>query len=141
MGHKRAFDPKAYKTSNERCPVKLFREFINHRPENMCHPESPLFLAVRHNIVHRAEKVWFLPKPLGKNSIGELLSKASEIIKGMGSSKGKISNHCARKTAITNLVDENINPLNPEYDGGALESSFALVFALFPWCSVLKLHC
>ncbi len=30
IGHKRAFDPKEYETSNELCPVKLFREFISH---------------------------------------------------------------------------------------------------------------
>ena len=73
MGHKRAFNAKAYETinnNNDHCAVKVFKEFINHRPINMCHDDSPLFLAVRYNIDYNTESIWYHAKPLGKNSIG-----------------------------------------------------------------------
>ena len=108
--------PKAFATGDKRCPVKLFTEFINHRPDSMKTEESPLFLAIRRNIVdYKREFIWYLGKPLGKNSIGNFLCNAKQILEDAGllvSQKGKLTNHSARKTTITNLMHENINPLH-----------------------------
>ena len=47
-GHCRAFNPKAYATENEHCPVHLYLKFASHRPEEMKRPEAPFFLAINH---------------------------------------------------------------------------------------------
>ena len=52
---------------------------------------------------------------MGKNFIGNFLCNAKQILEDAGllvSQKGKLTNHSARKTTITNLMDENINPLH-----------------------------
>ena len=74
--------------------------------------DSPFFLAVRYHIDYNFENVWYLNRPLGKNSIGEFLSKASKLLPATSCNRKKVSNHSARKTAITNLMDNNVNPLH-----------------------------
>ena len=112
MGHKRSFEPKAFATNNDRCPVALYKLFVSHRPESMLQIDSPFFLAVRYHIDYNFENVWYLNRPLGKNSIGEFLSKASKLLPATSCNRKKVSNHSARKTAITNLMDNNVNPLH-----------------------------
>lgn len=46
-GHQRAFHPKIYAASTKRCPIKFYKVFRDHRPEEMNQPDSPFFLAVR----------------------------------------------------------------------------------------------
>ena len=123
MAHRRSFDPKAYQTGNERCPVLLYKKFVSHRPVTMCVDDAPLFLAVRHNIDnYHEEKLWYYPRPLGKNTIGEFLSKARECLKSSSTctqtNKGKVSNHSARKTSITNLLNNDISPLHVKQVSG-----------------------
>ena len=117
LGHKRPFNPKAFATGDNRCPVFFFKEFVSHRPKNMCREDSPLFLQVRYQIDPIVVKEWYLSKPLGKNSIGEFLGKARSILNN-NRSTGKISNHSARKTTITNLMNNNINPLHIQQISG-----------------------
>jgi len=44
----RAFHPTAQAISNERCPVKFFKEFVRRRPLEMNKPDSSFYLAVKH---------------------------------------------------------------------------------------------
>ena len=110
MGHKRAFKPKAFENKTDRCPVKNYKIFVSHRPPTMLLDQSPFFLGVRYRLDFKSD-VWYLNKPLGKNSIGDFLSKASKILPQSSCSSRKVSNHSARKTCITNLLNENVNPL------------------------------
>ena len=87
MGHKRAFSPKAFATGTERCPVNFFKQFISHRPIKMCEDDAPLFLQVRYNIDYNSEIIWFYEKPLGKNSIGQFMSKAKTILNSENANK------------------------------------------------------
>ena len=82
MGHKRAFNPKAFSTGTYRFPVRMYKLYISHRTENVCNNESPLFLGVRHNIDTNVDKCWYFPRPMGRNSIGEFITKASAILFG-----------------------------------------------------------
>ena len=121
MGHKRQFNPKAFATGTDRCPVKLYRLFVSHRPKSMCCDQSPFFLAVRYNIDnYNSESIWYHPKPLGKNTIGEFLTKARVTLRSVhpSTSKGKISNHSARKTSITNMLNCDVNPLHVQQMSG-----------------------
>ena len=110
LGHKRAFNPKAFATGTDRCPVKIFKEYVSRRPSEMLKDDSPLFLQVRYNVENTSNKIWYHPKPLGKNSVGEFMSKARKLLES--NSSGKISNHSARKTTVTNLLNNDINPLH-----------------------------
>ena len=92
MGHNKAFNPKAFATNDERCPVNIFREFVRRRPESANTDDSPLFLVVRHNINPQIEKVWYHPKPLGINSIGECYS-----IKNFTNNQSRRSPPCLKK--------------------------------------------
>ncbi len=78
-GHKRVFQPNAYATGNERCPVRLFKKFKSHRPSEMNKVDSPLFLAIKYK---RApdDNTWYMKCPLGKNQIGKFLSTAAKNV-------------------------------------------------------------
>ena len=87
----------------------------------MCNDDSPLFLAIRYNIDDFVtDRVWYHPRRLGKKQIGEFLSKARACLESSNpsTSKGKISNHSARKTTITNLLHSNINTLHVQQLSG-----------------------
>ena len=88
-GHQRAFQLKIYATNTSRCPVSFYKKFRSHRPVEMNAPESPFYLAVRHNR-RSNEEVWYMKAPLGKNEIGKFLSTSSEEC--WPSQRGKKSN-------------------------------------------------
>ena len=46
-GHKRPFCPKLFTTGGARCPVKFYKTFEKHRPEEMKKPEAPFYLAIK----------------------------------------------------------------------------------------------
>ena len=46
--HKRTFCPKLFATGGARCPVKFYKTFEKHRPEEMKKPEAPFYLAIKH---------------------------------------------------------------------------------------------
>ena len=44
--HQRHFNPKIFATGTEQCPVRYFKIFESHRPEEAKTPTSPFFLAI-----------------------------------------------------------------------------------------------
>ena len=87
-------------TGNERCPVKIFKEFARRRPLEMNKPDSPFYLAVKHQR-KPDDDVWYVRSPHGKNEIGKFLSTAA---KNAGL-QGRATNHLVRKTCISGLLD------------------------------------
>lgn len=73
----RAFTPKAQATNNERYPVKFYKAFKNHRPDEMNVADAPFYLAVNHKRKPQDE-VWYMKLALGKNSIGSFLKPAAK---------------------------------------------------------------
>ena len=69
-------------------------------------PEAPFFLAINHKR-KPADPVWYSRAPLGKNKIGEFLTKAA---KNAGL-PGNVTSHSVRKTCISRLMDAEI-PVN-----------------------------
>ena len=90
MSHKKKINPKAFVTDDDCCPAQSFREFASHRSESAKTENSPLFLQVRYNADCNVVPVWYYDKPLGKNSIGELLKGARELLPNV---YRKIANH------------------------------------------------
>lgn len=102
-GQQRAFSPVAEASNGERCPVRVYKEFTKHRPDEMIVPEAPFFLAINHQ--RRPENpVWYRRAPLGKNEISKFLSKAAKN----AHIEGNITNHSVRKTCISRLMDADI---------------------------------
>ena len=102
----RAFRPKANSTNTRRCPVCNYLNFASDRPDKIKKPVAPFFLAVNHS---RApdNPIWYNRAPLGKNKIGEFLTKAA---KNAGL-PGNVTNHSVRKTCISRLMDAEV-PVN-----------------------------
>ena len=109
--HQRAFNPKAYETGSWDCPVVTYEHFCQHRPADAKMPNSPFFLAaIKPSQIK--DDIWFFSRPLGKNKLGEFLSKAAPALGITDKSRSKVANHSARKTSISKLLDNNIHPLH-----------------------------
>jgi integrase len=101
----RYLNPRMYATNTERCPVIMYKAYLERIPEDMKQPDSPFYLAY---IVNPKTPVWFKSSPLGVNSLGNFMKSMAE----QGNLPGKYTNHSARRTMITTLRHENINPLD-----------------------------
>ena len=104
--HQRHFNPKIFATGTEQCPVRYFKIFESHRPEEAKTPTSPFFLAINHN-AWRTKSTWYKVSPLGKNQIGQFLPKAAKKA-GLQACGRKLSNHSVRKTSMSRLLDAGI---------------------------------
>ena len=96
----RQFQPRMFKTGGERCPVKLFREFVSRRPQTMqeC---GPFYLSIKNNR-RQGDDIWYKAQPMGVNKINSMMK---DIISGtsLESSDKRFSNHSARKTVVSKL--------------------------------------
>lgn len=99
----RSFNPKMWALSQKpaRCPVRLFRLFVSKRPPEMCLPDSPLYLAVNHK--HTSKTHWYKRSRLGVHMIDGIMKK----IAAAGGLTGRKTNHCARKTMVTTLCQND----------------------------------
>ena len=100
----RAFKPKMFATPAcpDRCPVKLFKTFISHRPEGMNLPESPFYLAVNQKLNEHSK--WYKCQPLGIHQINGFMKTLSEVAE----LPGRKTNHSARKTTVQKLCNSGI---------------------------------
>ena len=101
----RAFNPTAQATSNERCPVKYYKSYTSHRPEERLKLGSPFFLAINHR--RKAQSQFYSKAPLGKNEIGKFMAEAAKRT-GL---PGNVTNHSVRKTCVSRLMDAEV-PVN-----------------------------
>ena len=90
---------RLYETGDDRCPVKLFRELIAHRPSSM-KTSGPLYLAV---IDRPKTNVWFKTGPLGVHSINNMVKRMKQNCPALKSLPKKLTNHTMRKTAVRKL--------------------------------------
>ena len=104
--HTRAFNPIAHASNNERCPVRYYKKFKSHRPEDTNKPDSPFYLAINHRRKPE-DSTWYMRAPLGKNGIGKMLKTAA----ARAGLQGNVTNHSVRKTSISRLMDADI-PVN-----------------------------
>ena len=72
----RAFNPRMYAIGTERCPVSIFKNYIQKRPQQACKPDSPLYLSVA-NSVSNDSATWYKNQPVGKVTLGTRLVCAS----------------------------------------------------------------
>ncbi len=119
--NQRAFSGKAYEFNSDRCPVKIFKEFVRRRPTAAEGPKSRFFLQTI-PVDRLKGDVWYYPSGMGKNKLGSMMKGAAELLERINSSDSssisntvngtKISNHCVRKTTITSLLDNEVHPIH-----------------------------
>ena len=71
----------------------------------MMKPDSPLYLAVAKS---PKTEVWYKRQPLGIHSLGQFMKTMADAV----NLTGKHTNHSVRRTMITALRHENVNPLD-----------------------------
>ena len=104
----RAFNPRMYAHGGENCPVNLFKTYISHRPPHTTKDDSPFYLQPA-NIISTRSNIWYKNQPVGINSLKKYMKTMTE---NAGISGKKTTNHSARKTMITKLVQNDTNPLH-----------------------------
>ena len=87
---------RMYETGTKMCPVASFEKYLKKR-----NPACDALLQYPRNSFCDDDVCWFENRPLGKNSIGEFLSKLSKE----ANLSDVYTNHCIRATTITLLND------------------------------------
>ena len=98
----RAFNPRMYATGDERCPVKHFTLYLSLRPLSASTPDLPLYMLVTNNL---KPNVWYKNQPIGVNTLGGFMKKIAGLT-------GKKTNHSARKTMVTRLIQNEVHLLH-----------------------------
>lgn len=102
-----SMDPKTTfiypnKNNPNRCPVRLYKKYISHRPEtNNLKGNTAFYLAI---IDNPKSNVWYKSSPLGVHSIETVVKKLME----KSGKKGFYTNTSLRRTAMTRLISGNI---------------------------------
>ena len=100
----RQFRPRMYATNNlEKCPVTLFKKYCSLKPQECCSPDSPLYLTEANN---RTDECWHKRQPVGINKLGSYMKEMCKV----AGIKGQKTNHSARKTMTTRLIQDNVPP-------------------------------
>ena len=100
----RVVKPKMFATGADRCPLKIFREFMLRRPEEL-RENGPFYLAVIENPV---SNIWFKKSRMGVNSIDSIMKRMKGATPELAGSIKKLTNHSARKTVIKKLKRSKI---------------------------------
>ena len=101
----RLFDPGMFSADGPRCPVKMFKAFLAHRPKQMNKPEDPFYLLC---INRPTSDIWCKCQRIGINSSGNLMKTMSAAA---GLEGKRFVNHSGRKTVIETLLHAGIDYL------------------------------
>lgn len=102
---KRDFQPRMFTVGGERCPVAIFKQFVERRPPNMKF-SGPFYLSIKRNR-RSNDNTWFKCQPMGVNSISDMMKT---IVAGtsLEESEKRFTNHSARKTTVSKLKKANV---------------------------------
>ena len=67
----RDFQPRMFSVGGERCPVALFKQFVERRPLNM-RWSGPFYLSIKRN-GRLNDNIWFKTQPMGINTISNMM--------------------------------------------------------------------
>ena len=101
----RDFQPPMFSVGGERCPVALFKQFVEWRPLNM-QWSGPFYLSIKRNR-RLNDNIWFKTQPMGENTSSKMMKT---IVAGISleESHKKFTNHSARKTKVSKLKKANV---------------------------------
>ena len=74
----RVFDPKMWATPDrtERCPVRIFQQYVDRRPPEMCQEDSPFYLSINHK--HKPGSYWYKKLPLGIHKVDGMMKNLAK---------------------------------------------------------------
>ena len=101
----RPFKPRMYATGGDRCPAKHFTKYVSLRPMHTSTPDSPFYLAVANK---PDNNIRYKNQPLGVNTLAKFMKSMAHKAGILGHK----TNHSARKTMVTRLIQSNIHPLH-----------------------------
>ena len=101
----RDFQPRMFSVGGERCPVALFKQFVERRPLNM-RWSGPFYLSIKRNR-RLNDNIWFKTQPMGVNTISNMM-KTTVAGTSLEESHKKFTNHSARKTTVSKLKKANV---------------------------------
>ena len=101
----RDFQPRMFSVGGERCPVALFKHFVERRPLNM-QWSGPFYLSIKTNR-RLNDNIWLKTQPMGVNTISSMM-KTSVAGTSLEESHKKFKNHSARKTTVSKLKKANV---------------------------------
>ena len=102
--HLRPFAPKIFPNigNPQKCPVRAYKLFREHRPNAMMTDSAPFFLGINRHAKVGGE--WYKCQPMGHDMLGSIMRRMAA---GAGL-QGRFSNHSVRKTMITNLLHAEV---------------------------------
>ena len=101
----RDFQPRMFSVGGERCPVAIFKQFVERRPLNM-RWSGPFYLSIKRNRTLN-DNIWFKTQPMGVNTISNMM-KTTVAGTSLEESHKKFTNHSARKTTVSKLKKANV---------------------------------
>ncbi|XP_066015364.1 uncharacterized protein KIAA1958-like [Pocillopora verrucosa] len=101
----RQFQPKMFQTGGERCPVALFRQYINRRPRNL-RASGPFYLSIKYNS-GPSDETWYKVQPMGENKINSMMKNIISQT-SLQSSEKRFTNHSARKMLVSKMKKANL---------------------------------
>ena len=101
----RQFQPKMFQTGGERCPVALFRQYINRRPRNL-RASGPFYLSIKYHS-GPSDETWYKVQPMGENKINSMM-KNIIFQTSLQSSEKRFTNHSARITLVSKMKKANL---------------------------------
>ena len=101
----RQFQPEMFQTGGERCPVALFRQYINRRPRNL-RASGPFYLPIKYNS-GPSDETWYKVQPMGENKINSMMKNIISQT-SLQSSEKRFTNHSARKTLFSKMKKANL---------------------------------
>ena len=60
----------------ERCPVRIFQQYVERRPPEMCEDDSPFYLSINHK--HKPGSYWYKKLPLGIHKVDGMMKKLAK---------------------------------------------------------------
>lgn len=99
----RKVTPKAFAVDDDDCPVRAYKEYAEHRPEDLLKPNDRFYLQP---LKKPSGIVWYSRTPLGKTQLGKIMNNLAET----GGLEGRKVNHSTRKTFATTLIQAGRPP-------------------------------
>ena len=94
-----------FSVGGERCPVALFKQFVERRPLNM-RWSGPFYLSIKRNRTLN-DNIWFKTQPMGVNTISNMM-KTTVAGTSLEESHKKFTNYSARNTTVSKLKKANV---------------------------------
>ena len=97
-GEARKFPPKMFanRVQPERCPIRLYKKYLEHRPPT----ENAKQFLLNVN-THPRAKTWYIDVNMGVNKIAKIMSQMAESA-GL---TGRFTNHSVRRTMCSQLLN------------------------------------